>query len=478
MLTSAKLNSRYTNILFWIIALFIVRLYGIWFPPLEVEHNWRQTTVTMVARNFLEVDANIFYPRVDMAGELTGITGMEFPILNYLIFLIAKVFGYQHWYGRLIVLIVSSFGILYFHKLIKKQFDERIAFNASFLLLFSLWFAYSRKIMPDTFACSFIIISIYHAFEYFENKKWTDLLLYFSFALIGTLAKLPMIYLLVYLAIPFFNGKLFTLTKFYFILASALLLAPVIWWYFIWTPYLTDHFGFWHFFMGTSFSDGFADSIKDYDAVLARLFHTPLKISGLLLVISSLAYFTYKKNWKVIGLYALGFVVFVGLVVLKSGWTFHHHNYYILGFIPVFVLPIAFFLNTFSPKINYIILGIVAIEGFSSQIHEFKVKKDHAALLHLETDLNKHFNKEDLIIFNAGNYPTPMYCSHHKGWNTNNEEILMANKIDFLNSKGAKGIVILKKVFGNEIDLVYPLLLENEDYKIYRIEPLCLSRKK
>ena len=80
----------FSNIRFWIVVLFIIRLIGITNPPLEVEHNWRQTTVTMVARNFLEVDNNIFYPRVDFAGDKTGITGMEFPLLNYMIYGVAQ----------------------------------------------------------------------------------------------------------------------------------------------------------------------------------------------------------------------------------------------------------------------------------------------------------------------------------------------------------------------------------------------------
>ena len=35
------------DIRFWIIFLFLLRLYGITNPPLEVGHNWRQTTVAM-----------------------------------------------------------------------------------------------------------------------------------------------------------------------------------------------------------------------------------------------------------------------------------------------------------------------------------------------------------------------------------------------------------------------------------------------
>ena len=171
MQLSPSIKLWVNDIRFWILLLFVLRLYGIWFPPLEVEHNWRQTTVTMVARNFLEIDSNILFPRVDMPGKLTGITGMEFPLLNYIIFIFAKIFGYQHWYGRLIVLIVSSFGTWYFYLLIKSIFDEKMAFIGGFLLLFSLWFAYSRKIMPDTFASSLGLISVYYGFVFFKCKS-------------------------------------------------------------------------------------------------------------------------------------------------------------------------------------------------------------------------------------------------------------------------------------------------------------------
>ena len=57
-------NLLIRDIRFWIILFFIIRLWGITNAPLEVAHNWRQTTVTMVARNFLEIDNNIFFPRI------------------------------------------------------------------------------------------------------------------------------------------------------------------------------------------------------------------------------------------------------------------------------------------------------------------------------------------------------------------------------------------------------------------------------
>ena len=102
------------HIRFWIVFFFLIRLIGITNPPLEAGHNWRQSFTNMVARNFYEENSNIFYPTIDMSGNRNGTVASEFPIFNYLIYLVSSVFGYQHWYGRLISLIFSSFGFLYF----------------------------------------------------------------------------------------------------------------------------------------------------------------------------------------------------------------------------------------------------------------------------------------------------------------------------------------------------------------------------
>ena len=155
---------------FWIVIFFLLRLFFVANPPLEIGHNWRQVTGLMVSRNFLEVDANILYPRVDDHAGKTGIIGMEFPFMNYLYFLLAKLFGYTHWYGRLINLIAASFGILFFHKLVVKFFSEKTAFFSSLALLGSIWFSFSLKMMPDIFSISLMLVALFYAATYFEEK--------------------------------------------------------------------------------------------------------------------------------------------------------------------------------------------------------------------------------------------------------------------------------------------------------------------
>lgn len=460
------------DIRFWIIVFFLVRLIGITNPPLEVGHNWRQTTVTMVARNFLEVDNNIFYPRIDIAGEKTGITGMEFPIFNYIIYLISEVFGYQHWYGRLINLIISSLGLYFFYKLVIKYFEKKIAFYATIILTVSIWFQFSRKIMPDTFATSLMIASIYFAANYFENKKkeYFNLFLYFILFVLGVLSKLPIGYIMIVFILYLFNHNIAIRKKILFGTISIIGLIPIFFWYFYWVPHLVEKYDFSHFFMGKSIIIGFNEIILNLDITSKRFYDNAIKYTGFVVFCIGLIFSIIKKEKKIYIIFIVSFFSFL-VIVFKSGFTFYHHNYYIIPFVPVMALVAGYGLAKLNfYKISWIILIVIVVEGVATQQHDFIVKEKEFKIINLEKDLDKIATRNDLILINSGGYPAPMYFSHRKGWILSNEEILIQKNVDDLILKGLKYIVILKRTFGTEIILnQYTQYINNQDYCIYKI---------
>ncbi|NOZ47197.1 MAG: hypothetical protein GXO79_10515 [Chlorobi bacterium] len=470
MNTKKSLN----DIRFWILIFFIIRLIGITNPPLEVGHNWRQTTVTMVSRNFLEVDNNIFFPRIDIAGEKTGITGMEFPLLNYLIYIVAKVFGYQHWYGRLINLLISSMGLLLFYKLIRKYFTEKTAFFSTIILAVSIWFQFSRKIMPDTFSMSIILAAIYFGSNYLDktSKKYNFLYLsgYVILMILGVLSKLPSGYLLIVFVLFFIDKKISIKRKIIFIIVSFIGVVPIIAWYYYWVPHLVEKYGFWHFFMGKSFDQGFFEIVQNLNATLSRFYNTALKFIGFAAFIYGLAVSIIKKDWKIYLLFVITFISF-SIIIFKAGFTFPHHNYYVIPFVPVMALIAGYGLSKIRyPKIALIILIAISIEGIANQLHDFTIKEKDKRIINLEKDLDSISLRSDLIMINSGNYPTPMYFAHRKGWVNSNEKIRDEKFIESLKDKGLKYIVILKRSFGTEILLnQYNKVLENEDYCIYKL---------
>lgn len=456
----------------WMIVLFgLVRLYGITNPPLEVSHAWRQTTVTMAARNFYEVDPNILYPRIDISEDLTGITGMEFPLLNYLIFLVSKVFGYAHWYGRLINLIVSSLGCWFFYRLLRKYFNEVVSFSSTFILLVSLWFCYSRKIMPDTFSMSLIIMGMYYGSNYLEGKGrgvW-QLVGYGLLVLLGLLSKLPSGYLLVLFVLLLFNKEILLKRKFVFCLVSLLVVVPVAWWYLYWVPYLVEEYGLWHFFMGKGILKGLKELIENWSDTLAHFYDDALKFIGFGVFLMGLVFCFLKKERLILRVLGLSFLAFL-VVMMKSGWTFSHHSYYVIPFVPVMALVAGYGVASVGkPKLCTVLLLAIALENILNQHSDFVIHEEHRAIFQLEEVFDGFSDRTDLIAINSGQNPAPMYFTHHKGWVASNEQLSDPAFVADLRQRGCKYLLVLKRVYGTDLQLGYPIAYDGEDYTIYSL---------
>ncbi len=471
---SRMFHPVFRNLWFWIFVFFAIRLIGITNPPLDTAHNWRQTTVTMVARNYVELNDPFLYPRIDVAGEKSGITGMEFPLFNYLIFLVSKLFGYAHWYGRLINLIVSSIGIAYFYKLLKILFSEQRAFIASMLLLGSIWFSYSRKIMPDTFAMSLTIMGLYHSLQFILSGNFLKHLIpAIVLITLGILSKLPMACALPVLGLCFFKADYSR--KNTTILFAALLpgLITVYWYYYQWVPYLNQAFGLQHFFMGKSIQVGLKELWLNLPAVLEKFYLDALHVIGFIFLIWGLIYLVKnrKKEQSTLGIFTISSIAFGGIMAL-SGTTFAIHSYYMIPFVPAMSLVAAVGIEQL-PKTQwrYWALAVIMIENVANWQHDLFLRNNYAGFEQLETSFNKlGANRQDRVLVNAIGVPTPLYFAHKCGWSARNQDVERPEFIDSLSRKGLKWYINAKTAFGHEANIKgYPKVDSNEFYDIYRI---------
>lgn len=432
------------DIRFWIILFFIIRMYGITNPPLEIAHNWRQSTGDMVARNFYEINNNILYPRLDMVGEKDGIIGTEFSVLNYLMYLSALVVGFHDWVGRLIVLIVSSFGVLYFYKLIKLKFDEHLAFVAAMLLLSSMWLTYSRKVMPDTFSVSLVIIGLYYVFSFLNTGVKSRLVAYLFFIILGVLSKIPAAYLLVLLVFPMLDKEVSLKQKTLLALITLLGLIPAIWWYFYWVPYLIKNFEPWPYFMGTSFSNGLHELITNPEQTLNKFYFEALKFTGFAAFLSGLGIAIYKKDKKIIFI-LLSCLFAFGLYMLKSGRNFYHHTYYVIPFVPVMCLVAAYGICQIKKvQLQCFVLIVISIEGIANQQHDFRIKNTELYKLQLESIADSLSSKNDLFAINGGINPQQLYLLHRRGFTEEPEKFSDVSYLEFLKQHHCKFVVINK----------------------------------
>jgi len=454
------------DIRFWIILYFLIRLFHITQPPLEIAHNWRQSTGLMVSRNFYEINSNIIYPRVDMAGEKSGITGTEFPLFNYFIFLTAKIFGWSDWYGRLINLIISSLGVYWFYLLIYKYINPKVAFYSGFILLNSLWFAYSRKTMPDTFSVSLVLGGLLFALEYLKKDRIWRLFAFFILVLAGLLSKIPSGYLLICLVIPFLDKNIPIIRKLIVGLLFIIIIIPVGWWYFIWVPFLVKEYGFWHYYMGTSFING-AKEISDHlDQAIEKFYFAALNFIGFSLFLGGLILSIIRKKSGIIWVFCLCFASFF-VFILKAGFAFYHHNYYIIPFVPVMALMAGYCLSEIKQfSVRRILVLAVATEVILNSLPEFHTNKDQKYKLTLENLAAKYSSPHDLIAINCGPNPQQIYLAHRKGWNLENADQTKFEYLQSIKKKGCK-ILIINKHEAPVFSLPYKVLEDNPDFIVY-----------
>jgi len=467
------LNKKYihlilTDIRFWILIFFVIRLIGITNAPLEVGHNWRQCLTNMIARNFLEGNNNILYPQIDMAGEKNGIIGSEFPFFNYIIYLISKIFGYSHWYGRLINLIVSSFGVYFFYLLSENLYNKRIAFNSGIILIVSIWFGYSRKIMPDTFSVSLTIIGLYFCYRYLIEGSLINVILFFLFTSLGILCKIPALSLMSILIILLFIKSIPLKRKLAIGIFTILSFSLIYLWYFFWVPYLLNTYHYQLYFP-KDIIEGLKEIATLIPETLEKFYFSSLQsYIAFLCFLTGLVLIAKSKDILLktgIVLFFLAFIFFI----IKTGAVFPLHGYYIIPFTPLMAFITGYMLSKINIKYQYILLLIIAIEGILNQQHDFFIKESEKYKLSLENIANKTTNKNDLIVINGGQNPQQLYFTNRKGWTINDTDLMDKEKILSLKNKGASYLFVNKNSFNENLESFSPIY-QDQYYNVYKLE--------
>jgi len=456
------------NIKFWLFFFFIIRLFGITNPPLEKGHDWRQCLTNMTTRNLYETSNNPMYPMVDNGGRHeSGIIASEFPLYNYAAYLIALPFGYAHWYGRLINLILSTIATWYFYKLLKKFFTESISFNSTYLLSISIWFGFARKTMPDIFSISLIIIALFYAFSFLTNYKWWQLAAFGLFGSMAVLAKLPAIYALSILVIPILDKQYLLWPKISIITISIFVFLISYWWYFIWGDYLYKTWGYQLFFPRTVL-EGITE-IKPYLSKAIEQFYFSAFQSFIAFFAFLYGFYLCIKN-KIknpLTILAVTFPVFLTFI-LKTGNVFALHNYYIIPFVPIMVIIAGIGLSNIPLKFYPWVLAFITIEAIGNQQNDFFIKDSEKFKLSLEKDINFIVPKNEKIAMAGITGPQYIYFSHRKGWGLSPEQTLDTNYMNFLIKRNYKYMVLVKREFTTLPS--YKLIDENNNIIIYSIK--------
>jgi hypothetical protein len=496
-----------------LIVFLTIQCIGITNPPLEIGHNWRQTVTAMIARNLQNNDFNLFYPQVDFTGNNKGIIGSEFPVFQALITAANWVLGYTHWQGRWINLLLSTWGVWALYQFIFNAFNQQIARNTAAIVLFSVWFSFSRKIMPDTFSIALVLIGIRQAQLYIQKAKIFYLIVMFLGFSLAVLSKLPaiawlatLLYLTPSIKELHKQSDHTNLTTAEITVAITALIStiPALIWYFYWVPILNKNF---QLFYPKSFSEGFLEIIPHWKLLLEKFYFTAFySFITLVFFLLGLVYLFQKKTstiystkskqfididkFKKIKYAFLGFITLFGIFIIKTGDVFPKHTYYIIPFMPFMAFIAALGLEFIQEKIlqkqttatkkttttNKIatvwiaaLLIVANTEGLLNQVHELSIKPTEKYKLELE-QIGQTIPRKSLIISNAGVNPQELYFLNHKGWVRFPNQLRNKSHLDSLTNCKAEFLVINKIFEENYTHYNLPVYSESNSFSVYKLE--------
>lgn len=460
-------KSAIFNINFYIAIFFLLGLENVNLPPID-DHSWRQTLTISIAKNFVD-HPNIFYPRMDIGGSTEGIMATEFPIYSYILSIFYRIFGFQDWYGRLLNWALAAIMLLAFYRIILRIASQKVAFYAVLAMMSSIIFQFARRSMPDSFAISFVIFGILYVYYYLDRHKTLDFWLAGLFLTLGLLTKISYVPLLAFLVFPFLDPAIPKSSKIRVLAMVAGVMALVVLWYYAWVPHLLEHYKNPLMFPAT-LAEGWQILVDNFDQTIYR-FRTNAFSHFLpyYFAIFSIVLAIYQKEKHIIA-FSFTSIVLCLIFIVKSGIVFSSHNYYVMFAVPSMAFLIGHFVANFPTKKEYLVLVVTMAIFSTGWLFNRQASFSQNGLKHLLTlsdIMDKYVDKQDKIMINTGIFnPTSMFFAKRHGWAVNPDVVKKYDWMPDFKKDGLKYILI--DIHVSDDTLKYPLLFQNEHFRLYK----------
>lgn len=391
--TTYKFCLKYPTIIFLFVLTVVYGVLGFYktlFVRPQSIHQWAQCDRASVARNFSEESMNFFLPRVHNCQSNTGITGLEFPIINYSAAICYKIFGFNEFWYRLIILSCLTLALIVAFRFSNRYLEDPV-FSGILVLT---WFLspilnyYTPNFIPDTASLAFSLLSWFFFFKIIKNKSYVNIVLWFVFISLASLIKVTSaINLIAMLGIVFFDYvKLFRLQRsvprrWMIILLSFFSLCLVFSWY-AWARYISIKYSANYFAQSIVPVKSIDEAISVWESIkgfaLDYYYNYPMYILFGISVVS--IPFFYKKSNPFLILAVLLLLIGDVCVVYLFLFQFNQHDYYsIILLTPFFFLMLYAFkviLEFKSRVFRYIVILVLSSLCFYSLIHSMHHQKD------------------------------------------------------------------------------------------------------
>ncbi|MCR9173832.1 MAG: glycosyltransferase family 39 protein [bacterium] len=333
-----KTFHQYRYVLYGIVAFLVILRFFHLDSEVDDPHAWRQYDTKQYIEGYYYDDVPFLEPTVCWMGQHKTLI-LEFPLPEYMVAQLFKVFGPNLVVARLFFLTFFVLAILYFYKSLRLVFDNYVPELATFFAgVVPLSLFYSRAIHIDFFVISLGMSMLYFSMKAIRNQHFASLLIAVACGSLGMLIKAPYIF---YLALPilFFaytEGRF----KWLIIRAPLFLISGIL--LFFWIQYshrvnaqipdwdyipnfnkFTD-MSYWYFGTLQQRSVG-----NNWILIGERIFDEILRAAGTFLAIIGLLFYRKNAAFKWSFLLLLGTILYVVIFFNLNV----KHNYYQLPFV-------------------------------------------------------------------------------------------------------------------------------------------------
>jgi len=451
-------------------------------PP-SGAHLWRQTEGLSIARNYAQEDMNFFLPRIHSRGNLTGIAGLEFPLMNYLTALSFKLVGYNDITPRLVALLFSSIAVifcfLFFAEIMERKSSGALA--ALLLIVSPIFGYYSFLLLPDVPALAVLFLGLFLLEKTQTNPKF----IYSAFIAL-TLAALIKISSLIYLPYVCFRLWKNKQIRMVPILAATLALLTVGAWYY-YARYLSHAYGNYEFVLSAKPVFTVAETLRLLWVIFVELFGTYLNYGSVVLFFIGIFIARRLARVRQLG-NAMAFLLCAGLPCLAFMWAMlpmlEDHDYYLTVAQPLFIMLATLGADFVVGKMNdtsrfllrtgaCLLLLVTVFSGVSDITGRFMrgSKRIPPGRASLEACLDAlHLGREQLFVVTDASPIINLFFANRNGWAIK----VAASSAELLQLKeqGARYLISDARAFDERTDIRPYLqpIAEHYGYKIFAIK--------
>lgn len=394
--------------LFWIgLQLFFNWSEYINFAPFGM-HQGAQADRASVAYNYFNVSMNFFEPRVMESRSFNGITGLEFPIIQYITAIFYKIFGFHDFIYR-IIMGLFVFGGCFSAWKITEFFIQKTSHR---YLFFTLWYSspilvfYTFNYLPDIAAMSFTMMAWHQFFKYYfglePKKSFNQYLLLVTLAgLLKITFLISHLSLLILLLLQKKQPNLFRVQLIFKPISIIKWFIPFIFiaaWYGYANHLTVTNWNF-HFLQKMNPAKTVTDFIENtrfaFDTWSSRIYLTTALMAMTTFFVASVI--KYFQNLDILGWISLLLLGgFLAIFILFNG-QFKHHDYYFIALFP-FVFFALLWLYQIHIGNKQVFTGIFAI---ASIVGLWAIPFYNA--FHSKQILRRTFTKDDYYCQNVIN---------------------------------------------------------------------------